>query len=246
MSSPDRDPVEIFEEALADLEFDRARELADREDGPRKDRMIERVRVGLGEATDRAEKLAARIQFLARADHYEGLLALAADPATERLLGLLSTELRRGAQLHLRRRDAQASPLPYRGPAAHEGRFRGTRPARHGQGLPANSTRSKPGGSPRSNAPNWQSSGTRPSRRTQNGSTSRTGPQPSSVSTPLIRPAHHHGQLGGHGTGTGPAPERTPAPGDSSQGSRSRRGGCFGSLVIALAILALAASALAR
>ena len=50
---------------------------------------------------NRAEQLAARIQFLARADHYEGLLALATDPTTEPLLGLVSTELRRGAMLHL-------------------------------------------------------------------------------------------------------------------------------------------------
>ncbi|MCY4369192.1 MAG: hypothetical protein OXF41_07175 [bacterium] len=93
--------MEAFEEALANLEFARARELTDREEGSRKDRMRERVRAARIEATDRAEKLAARIQFLARADHYEGLLALAADPATDQLLVLLSTELRRGARLHL-------------------------------------------------------------------------------------------------------------------------------------------------
>ena len=45
--------------------------------------------------------MAARIQSMARADHYEGLLGLAEDPETELLLALLSQEIRRGAQLHL-------------------------------------------------------------------------------------------------------------------------------------------------
>ena len=63
--------------------------------------LIDRVRTSRTDATDRAEKLAARIQFLARADHYEGLLALAGDATTETLLALVSTELRRGATLHL-------------------------------------------------------------------------------------------------------------------------------------------------
>ena len=89
MSSPDRDPAEVFEDELANLEFARARALADHEERPLKDRMLERIRTERAEATDRAEKLAARIQFLARADHYEGLLALASDPETERLLALL-------------------------------------------------------------------------------------------------------------------------------------------------------------
>ena len=101
MSPGDMNPVEGFEEALDDLDFNRARRLADQADSERKKELVERVRAGHAEATDRAEKLAARIQFLARADHYEGLLALAADPSTEPLLALVSKELRRGAVLHL-------------------------------------------------------------------------------------------------------------------------------------------------
>lgn len=110
MPPPDHDHIDEFEEALAALDFERARTLADRAGGPSRARMRERVRTGRREAADRAEKLAARIQFLARADHYEGLLALDSDPSTERLLALLSIELHRGAKLHLdgaRRRQAR-------------------------------------------------------------------------------------------------------------------------------------------
>ena len=60
--------------------------------------LVEDVR---SDAVGRAEHLAARIQSMARADHYEGLLGLAEDPETELLLALLSQEIRRGAQLHL-------------------------------------------------------------------------------------------------------------------------------------------------
>lgn len=101
MSPGDMNPDEGFEEALDDLDFDRARRLADQAGGERKKELVERIRTGHAQATDRAEKLAARIQSLARADHYEGLLALAADPSTAPLLALVSTELRRGAMLHL-------------------------------------------------------------------------------------------------------------------------------------------------
>ena len=101
MSPPDTNPAEGFEEALEDLDFERARRIVDRADESLKKDLIHRVRTSRAEATDRAEKLAARIQFLARADHYEGLLGLAEDPATQALLALLSTELRRGATLHL-------------------------------------------------------------------------------------------------------------------------------------------------
>ena len=97
----DMSPVKGFDEALENLDFDRARMLADQAEGPEKKRLGELIRVSRAEAADRAEQLAARIQFLARADHYEGLLALAADPTTEPLLALVSVELRRGAMLHL-------------------------------------------------------------------------------------------------------------------------------------------------
>lgn len=101
MSAQDREHIDEFEKALAELDFGRARELAELETGSRRIRMRDRIRTARMEATDRAEKLAARIQFLARADHYEGLLALDADSTTERLLSLLSIELHRGARLHL-------------------------------------------------------------------------------------------------------------------------------------------------
>ncbi len=101
MPSPTHDPLEEFDKAVADLDFERARQLAEGSPGPQRTRLREQLRTRQLEATDRAEKLAARIQFLARADHYEALLALDDDPATGRLLALLPTELQRGAQLHL-------------------------------------------------------------------------------------------------------------------------------------------------
>lgn len=63
--------------------------------------MRQLVETARADAVARAEHLAARIQSMARADHYEGLLGLAEDPETELLLALLSQEIRRGAQLHL-------------------------------------------------------------------------------------------------------------------------------------------------
>ena len=101
MPSADRDHIKELEDALAALDFAGARAIAHRAEGIVRKELLERVRASRAEATGSAEKLAARIQFLARADHYEGLLALAADPATERLLTLLSVELHRGAKLHL-------------------------------------------------------------------------------------------------------------------------------------------------
>ena len=101
MSSSDANPPEGFEEALEKLDFEAARRLADQAEGPERERLRERVRTSREEAGKQAEKLAARIQSMARADHYEGLLALAADPATEPLLALAPPELERGAKLHL-------------------------------------------------------------------------------------------------------------------------------------------------
>ena len=101
MSAADTSPVEEVEAALEDLDFDLALRIANRAEAPVRKDLVDRILTSRAEATDRAEKLAARIQFLARADHYEGLLALAGDPATETLLTLVSSELRRGATLHL-------------------------------------------------------------------------------------------------------------------------------------------------
>ena len=101
MSSRDVDPVEGIEEALQRLDFESARIIAASAHGPEKKRLGEVIAAARTEADERAEHLAARIQSLARADHYEGLLALAADPTTEPLLALVSPELRRGAMLHL-------------------------------------------------------------------------------------------------------------------------------------------------
>lgn len=101
MPPSDANPVEGFEEALEDLNFEEARRLADQAEGPERKRLRKQVDEARAEAGVRAEKLAARIQSMARADHYEGLLALAADPATEPLLALAPPELERGAKLHL-------------------------------------------------------------------------------------------------------------------------------------------------
>lgn len=101
MSAADTNPVDEVEAALEDLDFDLALRIANRAEAPVRKDLVDRILTSRADTTDRAEKLAARIQFLARADHYEGLLALAGDPATQTLLGLVSTELRRGATLHL-------------------------------------------------------------------------------------------------------------------------------------------------
>lgn len=249
MSSPDRDPVEIFEEALANLDFDRARELAHREHASRKDRMLERVTVGRAEATDRAEKLAARIQFLARADHYEGLLALASDTATERLLALLSTELRRGARLHLD------------GALRRQARFRAAA-RRHmkaaAEALVLFDTVKAAGELDKVEA-RWLTEEQRNELgklrvQTEKADAERLdfesrtaavlrehSPDPPSTPPRVARGGRHRNR---------PPPEPAASPpsgtGDSSQGRRIRRGGCFGSVVIVLAMLALAVLALAR
>jgi len=90
-----------FEAALERLDFDAARKsIAEAPDDQRPE-LEARIASSRAEAEDRAEQLAGRIQSMARADHYEGLLALAHDPETEPLLALLSQEIRRGASLHL-------------------------------------------------------------------------------------------------------------------------------------------------
>ena len=63
--------------------------------------LLRRYEAAHEDAERRAEQLAGRIQSMARADHYEGLLALGQDATTGPLLDLLSSEIRRGAALHL-------------------------------------------------------------------------------------------------------------------------------------------------
>ena len=83
------------------MDFRAALALAGRAAEGDRERLRSLVKAKRQEAVTSAEQLAARIQSMARADHYEGLLGLAEDPDTELLLALLSQELRRGAQLHL-------------------------------------------------------------------------------------------------------------------------------------------------
>lgn len=90
-----------FEEALERFDFDAARRIAAAEPEDNRPRLEARIEAAHADAVDRAEQLAGRIQSMARADHYEGLLALAHDPETEPLLSLLTQEIQRGASLHL-------------------------------------------------------------------------------------------------------------------------------------------------
>jgi len=98
MPSPDERAIE---EAIEQMDFRAALALASRAAEGDRERLRRLVKAKRQEAVTSAEHLAARIQSMARADHYEGLLGLAEDPDTELLLALLSQELRRGAQLHL-------------------------------------------------------------------------------------------------------------------------------------------------
>ena len=251
MPEPDRDPIGPFEEALANLEFALARELADREEGPLKHQMGERFRVARIEATNRADKLAARIQFLARADHYEGLLALAADPATERLLGLLSTELRRGAQLHLD------------GAIRRQGRFR-TAARRHmkaaAEALVLFDTAKAASELDKVEA-RWLTEKQRKELAKLRVQTEQTNAERLDFESRTAAVLREHSpdppgappRARGARRRTGSARERDPepvgvppTPDESSQRSRVRSVGCFGSVVIVLAILTLTALALAR
>ena len=83
------------------MDFRAALARADRAVEADRERLRRLVKARRQEAVTRAEHLAARIQSMARADHYEGLLGLAEDPDTEPLLGLIAPEIRRGARLHL-------------------------------------------------------------------------------------------------------------------------------------------------
>lgn len=90
-----------LEQALEGLDFDAARAVAERCEPAVRARLLAKIKAAREEAAQRAGQLAGRIQSLARADHYEGLLALADDPATDLLLRLLTPELQRGARVHL-------------------------------------------------------------------------------------------------------------------------------------------------
>ena len=104
MSQPDS-----LDEALADFRIDDAEALAAELDDPSREEALAKIKRARAAALDEGEDLAARIQELARNDHYAALLAVAADPLTERLLAAVSEEIRRGAYVHLdgaqRRRD---------------------------------------------------------------------------------------------------------------------------------------------
>ena len=127
-----------FEQALRELDFAAAREIAERCDPGARAEMRERIKSARAEAGQRAGQLAGRIQSLARADHYEGLLALAADPDTGRLLNLLAPELRRGAKVHLdgaRRRQERSQQAARRHIDAASAALSGLDPARAAQEL---------------------------------------------------------------------------------------------------------------
>lgn len=90
-----------FEAALERLDFEAARRVISESPAEQRHALEARIASSHADAEERAEQLAGRIQSMARADHYEGLLALAQDPETEPLLAMLSQEIRRGASLHL-------------------------------------------------------------------------------------------------------------------------------------------------
>jgi len=228
MSAEDTSPVAGFEAALDDLDFDGALSIASRADPPLKQEMVDRVRRSRADATDRAEKLAARIQFLARADHYEGLLALAGDPATETLLALLSSELRRGATLHLD------------GAVRRQTRFRAAA-ERHmkaaAQALLLLDTAKAVSELDKVEA-RWLTKEQRSELSQLHGQTRQAAAERMELEdrTAAVLREHAPDTPGGTATvGKGPAKAR-----------RIRSGGCLGSLLIALAVLTLTVVALVR
>ena len=90
-----------FQELLDSFDFTAAREQAASALAGEQSSYEAQIIRAETQAANQAEQLAGRIQALARADHYEGLLALADDPTTAQLLNLLSVEILRGAELHL-------------------------------------------------------------------------------------------------------------------------------------------------
>jgi len=92
------DPIEA---ALADFRIDDADQLAAQLDLPEREKAKLKIAKTRAAAIDEGEDLAGRIQKLARNDHYAALLAIAADPLTDRLLTVVPEEIRRGAFVHL-------------------------------------------------------------------------------------------------------------------------------------------------
>lgn len=90
-----------FETALSEFRFDDAAAAIAALDDDARSEAEARLAAAREAAHDQAEDLAGRIQELAREDHYPALLAIAADPTTDRLLALVSEEIRRGAMVHL-------------------------------------------------------------------------------------------------------------------------------------------------
>lgn len=90
-----------FQEALDGIDFAEARVIAASVGEDEQSALEADIAQAEADASVTAAELAGRIQSLARADHYEGLLSLVDDQTTRPLLELLSDEIRRGAILHL-------------------------------------------------------------------------------------------------------------------------------------------------
>lgn len=227
MSAADTNPVEEVEAALQDLDFDLALRIANRAEAPVRKDLVDRIVASRADTTDRAEKLAARIQFLARADHYEGLLALAGDPATKSLLGLVSTELRRGATLHLD------------GAVRRQKRFRAAG-ERHmkaaAESLLLLDTAKAVSELDKVEA-RWLTEEQRAELAELRNQTDQAAVERMDLENRTAAVLREH------------APEATsgtPTAGERRRGRRMRAGGCLGSLVIALAVLTLTLVALVR
>lgn len=95
---PAGDEIDV---ALAELRFADARALAAQLDGDARNEAVSRIERAHTAAVDAGEDLASRILELARNDHYAALLAIAAEPGTERILSVVPEEIRRGAYIHL-------------------------------------------------------------------------------------------------------------------------------------------------
>ena len=238
MSQSDMAPVEGFEEALDNLDFETALALVARVGASRRRRLARQVEERRAEAIERAEQLAARVQFLARADHYEALLALQADPATAPLLALVSPELRRGAMLHLD------------GAVRRQKRFRaaGERHMRAAVGALALLDVSKAESELEKVDPRWLSDTQRAQldelrAQTDSAASERkeiedraaavlreSRPDPP-VERRRYRRSTPRGKVGAERTGS-----RADPPGDTGRSTRPRPGGCLGSALAALSV----------
>ena len=227
MSPADSNPVEAVETALEDFDFDLALRIANRAEAPVRTELLDRVRTSRADTTDRAEKLAARIQFLARADHYEGLLALAGDPMTGTLLALVSSELRRGAMLHLdgairRQKRFRAAGQRHMKAAAEALLLLDT--AKAVSELDKVEAR-------------WLTEEQRAELAELRNQTDQAAAERMDLETRTAAVLREHAPDPVAGTSTA---------GERRRGRRMRAGGCLGSLVIAIAVLTLAVVALAR